>query len=544
MKQKRIYIQQWLDFKPYKTQTSTDAYYLKLCNEVKHAITSSKHSLVMQRYLQSQEMDMLSCFLTAYFEDLISETNLWNSFIKKHKDLYNKQLPFYFLDAYYEEEINLQDVSFLIWYFMNTIQEDKFIAPFNDFIIETAEKVMAIFDTAWDYAPENEHLKQFYEIAENETDFYKARAINDIVLFQSYLFYPDTNRIIKEKELELIENPQTKENIQMFLNDNRDDTLHKAHTRLLSLTGKEWASEIIGKQHSLKKDFLTISERIRGYFFYKGQDENNIFIEHIASSKRFNLTKKSFDNGASLQEIDTILFMGIVQWKNEWWFSGIFFQQPFNADLILDEKNSQKSRMQVNFLDHKTEKIEEVLVQQYTTFLAFNKGLPIAFMPSEKVDDFTKNYMEYFNASLKLSVKEQKQAKQRAKDEGFFGTKEELIKYKEASETALVFFNPRSGLEIALATNNAFPLTNNPYFEEAQSEEHILLLLMNENLSVELVMYCIDNCKSKLPFFNNTVGKSYLKDIDFLLRFWKKDNYHTKPAITFTGTKQENIFTN
>ncbi len=110
----RIYIQQWLDFKPYQSQTFTDGYYLKLSNDVKKAITTNTQSLVLQKYLQPQEMEMLACFLTSYFEDLISETRLWNSFIKKHKELYNKQLPFYFLDEYYEDEINLQDVSFLI----------------------------------------------------------------------------------------------------------------------------------------------------------------------------------------------------------------------------------------------------------------------------------------------------------------------------------------------------------------------------------------------------------------------------------------------
>ncbi len=534
---KKIYIQQWLDFKPYQSQTATDGYYLKLSNDVKKAITTNTQSLVLQTYLQPQEIDMLACFLTSYFEDLISETRLWNSFVKKHKELYNKQLPFYFLDEYYEDEINLQDISFLIWYFMNTIQEEKFIAPFNDFIIETAEKIMAVFDKAWGYAPENEHLKQFYEIAENETDFYAARAINDIVLFQSYLFYSDTNRIIKEKEIEIIKNSDAKENIQMFLNDNRDDTLHKSHTRLLSLTAKEWASEIIGENHPLKKDFRNISERIRGCFFYKGQDENNVFIEHIASSKKFNLTKKSFDKGDTLKEIDTILFMGIVQWQNEWWFSGIFFQQPFNADLILDEKNSMAARMQVNFLDHQTKEVDDVLNQQYKAFLDFNNGLPIAFIPSEKVDVFTKNYIDYFNASLKLSAKKQKEAKQRARDEGYFGTEYEPKNYEDVSETALVFFNPKSGVEIALTVNSAFPLPNNPYFDKTENEDHILRLLMDESLSVELVMYCINNCKSKLPFFNDGVGKSYLKDIDFLLRFWKKDNYHTKPAIAFTGTK-------
>jgi uncharacterized membrane protein len=532
----RIYIQQWLDFKPYQSHTVTDTYYLKLSNEVKQAITTNTQSLVLQRYLQPKEINMLACFLTSYFEDLISETRLWNSFIKKHKELYNKQLPFYFLDEYYEDEINLQDISLLIWYFMNTIQEEKFIAPFNDFISETAEKVMAVFDKAWDYAPENEHLKQFYEIAENETDFYEARAINDIVLFQSYLFYSDTSKEIREKELEIIKNAEAKENLKMFLNDNRDDTLHKLHTRLLSLTGKEWAAEIIGDKHRLKNDFLSISPRIRGYFFYKGQDKKNVFIEHIASSNKFNLTKKSFDKGDSLQKIDTILFMSIVEWKNEWWFSGVFFQQPFNADLILDEKNSIEARIQVGFLEHQTEDVNEVLEKQYNAFKEFNDGLPIAFIPSEKVDDFIKNYMEYFNASLKLSSKKQKEAKQRARDEGYFGTEYEPKNYKEISETALIFFNPKSGVEIALATNSAFPLPNNPYFKKAESEEHILRLLMDESLSVELAMYCIDNCKSYLPFFKEGEGKSYLKDIDFLLRFWKKDNYHTKPAITFTGT--------
>ncbi len=73
-------------------------------------------------------------------------------------------------------------------------------------------------------------------------------------------------------------------------------------------------------------------------FFIKGQDEENIFIEHIASSERFNLIKKSFDDYNSLKEIDTILYLGIIKWKNEWWFSGVVFQQSFNADLILDEK--------------------------------------------------------------------------------------------------------------------------------------------------------------------------------------------------------------
>ncbi|MEN9445470.1 MAG: hypothetical protein RIS47_2361, partial [Bacteroidota bacterium] len=93
--------------------------------------------------------------------------------------------------------------------------------------------------------------------------------------------------------------------------------------------------------------------------------------------------------------------------------------------------------------------------------------------------------------------------------------------------------------EIALAVNSAFPMPSNPYFKEEDSEEHVMLILMDESLSTELVMYCIDNCKTKLPFFTEGVGRKYLEDIDFLLRFWKKDNYQTIPSITYTGQNEK-----
>ncbi len=535
----KIFIKDWLELKPYEKQSKTDGYYLKICNDVKRAITTNKHFFVLLIYLDKKDVDILSCFLTSYFEDLISGTNIWNSFIRVHKRLYKKQLPFYNLDEYYEEEINPQDVSFLIWYYLNTVQEEKFIAPFNDFIVEIADKIFEVFDKAWEHAPENEYLKSFYQIDENEEDFYVARYFIDTVLFGTYLFYPDSFLKLRGQELEIIENSKDDENIMMYLNDNRDATLHKTHTRLFSLKGKEWVSEIVNSNHVLKKDFLDISKKITGFFLYKGQDNNNIFIEHIASGKKFDLTKKSFDHSETLKELDTILFMGIVQWKNEWWFSGVFFQQPFNPDIILDEKNSLESRMAVNFLDHQKQETDKLLKMQLSVFKDFNNGSQIAFLPSESIEGFYKRYIEFFNSALNLSVKEIRKAKQRAKNEGFLGTKDEHIDYFDESETGLVYFNPNSGVEIGLGINSAFPMESNPYFKEEDSEKHVLQLLMDESLSTELVMYCIDNCKNKLSFFKQGVGEKYLDDIDFLLRFWKRGDYHTIPSITYTGQQEE-----
>ena len=531
----RIYIKQWLDLKPYDNQTYTDSYYLKLCNEVKRSIITNKQSLVLKTYLNSDEIDILACFLTSYLEDLISETNIWNSFIRIHKRLYGKQLPFYEIDEYYEQEINLPDVCFLTWYFINTIQQDKFIAPFNDFIIEISKKVMDVFENAWEYAPENELLKTFYSIDETEADFYIARNLIGNVLFKTYLFYPDILLDLWESEFEIIENSKYNEHLLNFLNENRDHRLHNVFTRLLGLKGQEWVADILGESHNLSKDFRNISKKIGGYFFYKGHDEGNVFIEHIASGKKFNLTKKSFDHVETLKEVDTILFMGIVKWRNEWWFSGGYFQTEFDPDLVLNEKNSMESRSAVSFLDNQYKDLDDILGGQLKVFKKFNNNQQIAFMDSDKIESFLKDYIDYFNNSLKLSQKEKEEAKQRAREDGFFGNENETNDFSEVSESGLVFFNPKSGAEIALGVNSAFPEKNNPFYNKNESEEHIMRLFSAEELSKELAIYCVNNFKKDLTFFKSAEGNLYLDNLDFLLRFWKRGNYFSKPTITFTG---------
>lgn len=66
-------------------------------------------------------------FLTSYLEDLVSGSELWNSFVRKHTKLYDKPLPFYVTEDYAEEEINNEDICFLIWYFMGLYNSGRTI---------------------------------------------------------------------------------------------------------------------------------------------------------------------------------------------------------------------------------------------------------------------------------------------------------------------------------------------------------------------------------------------------------------------------------
>ena len=542
MNKNRIYIKDWLRLKPYESQTLTDSYYLKLTNET-HKILIKKHSDFLNLHLNKEQIINFSCFIVSYFEDIISETNIWTSFVAMHKELYGSTIPFYDDEEYFDKEINEVDVNFLTWYFLNTAQEDDFIFSFNPYLLKITIDVFEILEEEYEFAPENKVLKKYYQIDKKETDYYIARSLMDNVLFKTYLFFTDTFFDLKESEIEIIDTVKNKKELDIFhinslLNENRDRILHNSYTRLLSLKGNEWVAKIIGKDHPLHNDYLNISKRISGFFFYKGQDDQNIFLEHIASGMNFNLTKKSFDNYSNLKHIDTIVYIGMVKWREEWWFSGTFYNKEFDADFILDEKNSMESRIAVSFLED-SQKINEVLELQYNAFKELNNGYPIVFIPTNKIDGYLKKYTEFFNDSLNLSNEEKEKAFKRARKEGFFGTSDKsLIDVSEEDKSGLVFFNPKSGIEVVKNANSAFPLPNNIFYKKEDSTDHFMQLLIDESISTELVYYCIDNCKDKLSLFEEILGIFLLEDIDFLLRFFKTNNYHSLPNVSITGKEK------
>ena len=526
----RIFINDWLKFKPYNDQVSTDFYYLKLCNKIKKNLNGSALNS-LKAYLNETDINAMCCFLVSYFEDIISETNLWNSFVSKHSELYNKKLPFYSVSEYYENEINEQDVEFLIWYFINTIQEEDFLSYNISFIEPIASSFMLCFEEEYEYAPENKQIKTYYQINKDEKDYYVVRKFIDNILFNSYLFYFDTSLELLEQENKIIN--KRDENVLSYLNENRDSYLNSCCTRLLSMKGKEWGAEILGHDHPLYNDLLNISQKVKGYFFYKGQDDEYITLEHIASCKVFKMTKKSFDHSTELKKLDTIFYFGLVKWKDEWWFSGIYIKLGYNADLILDEKNSTISRSEVAFLDQDSANAMKIFQKQKKAFLEFNNGSLISFLPTANIDKYLQDYFDFYNASLKLSKKEQKNAESRARKKGYLGgEKKDSFDFSKLSDSGLIFFNPKKGIEIALGINSAFPTKKNMFFNEEKSKENIMSLFMSEEFSKELAMYCVDNYKNKLALFKEGLIKNLLDDIDFLLRFWKKKNYHSISAIT------------
>ena len=374
----QVYMQQWLFFHPYKNPTQTDYYYFDLCKKTHQVIISPKH-IWLTSYLPERSLTELSCFLVSYFEDIISGISIWQAFTGEHKKLYGKYLPFYQLKEYCTNEINPEDIYFLIWYFFSSILNNESIfLPVHEDIVNLGNDIYKIFEDEYEYAPENESLKDFLTIPPQEDDYYNLRIKIEWLIFNSYLLYFNSIEF-ENKKNETFKREKDKhilDNKKMVINDIRDNFIINKPLPLLALRGKDWLAAILGEKHALYDNILNISEKKTGYYIYQKQDENNLYFQHIATDTVLAVTKKSMEVFPDFKEESTLFFISFVKWKNEWWFSGVYVNFSYNANLILDEKNSVESRA---LFGGETDKQLEALQSHYEVFLKYNKTAPLHF---------------------------------------------------------------------------------------------------------------------------------------------------------------------
>ena len=190
----RIYNGDWKTLHPYSGSVPTDLYYITLANKVLAAIRAVETSLEESDYRKIDETEQkeLACILTAYFEDIISQTGIFQAFTRIHGKRFGKPLPFYTLDEDYTPgEINIEEVQFLVWhYHMQLNNLDIPYSPTLDTFAAIASDVMEIFETEYESAPENEKLLQYFRIDEKEShNLYALHARFLWLCTQSYLFF-------------------------------------------------------------------------------------------------------------------------------------------------------------------------------------------------------------------------------------------------------------------------------------------------------------------------------------------------------------------
>jgi len=432
----------WLDFHPYNKPYLADYYYIKLANRIYNILKLPENGELFE-FIYEDEFNKFSCYLTAYFEDVISQTGIWKAFTRKHNGLYNKYLPFYKLNEYFQDENNYEDVCFLIWYFFSRVNKDEVINPFEGIILKLATQINDVFNEEYEFAPENPKLNGFFDFY--ETDYYLVRKKIEWLVLKSYLFVFNGDELdekLEELEEEYVD--QDHDLLVGYKQDTFDSFVVRSTWPLLAMRGSEWLAEVLGPEHQMYNDLLSLGVKKSGIFLYKGFNDDYVILQHIATGKDFEVTRKSMDVTKDLHSDDTIMIISIIQWKNEWWFSGTYAAYPYNADIILDEKNSMKSRA---LFEEDTERQKEALEKQYHKFLEFNKNTPLVFYQSNKeCAGFLNKWWAHYNKSLKLTKIEIETAIKRSKDKGFLKGGEQFTFSPEhfPDVPGMIFFNQKA----------------------------------------------------------------------------------------------------
>ena len=536
---KKIYLDRWLAFHPYKKPETSDYYYLELANRLRKIIDSEKHDYLVSLLEEEEEKDNLCCCFACYLEDIVSETGIWQAFTRQHRGLYGKDLPFYHTVDYYHDEINPEEIYFLLWHFFSTaLYDEMIISPLNPDLSELGSEVYNLLDEEFERAPENARLKEFLTLSPNEEDFFVIRKRIEFIILDSYLF--PFNRLecfveVAERLEEMkddMEEYEMEQKLPLLMYETVDTYILSTIYPLLALRGKDWLAHVLGRKHPLFDDIISISEKKTGYYLYLKQENSFLYFEHIATGAILPVTVKSYETLPELKEGKTIMSCSFVKWKSNWWFSGTSAVYKYNSEFIAKEKASIQSR---NLFDGMIEKQREVLQKQRKAFLDFNNGKSIAFFEtSEQAGKFALEFMEFYKKSLQISSRDEREAVKRARKKGLPGMPVELDFDDEVKNLpGFVFFNPESGIEIAYGFNEYIPDPDNPFYDKEKSREAAIEILISPEVSRECSLYLAGLMEfGTLCFPGEPDGKNLEENLDFLLRYWKRKNYYSKPEIS------------
>lgn len=345
MKQIHIFPKEWLQLHPYKQSDPTDSYYTQIANRIYDIMVQTQ----LANSFKPDEVKQISLRIAAYFEDVISQLNIWRSFITQHKALYGKYLPFYTPDDhYYEDEANYEDIRFLLWHYTQQyhgVRRGTFVSPDNVANAETALLIYQLFCDEWTTAPENERMQQLFA-PETRYDSEDKEALNKLLewfFYQSYLF-TDYHRLYTNTAKEYMEQHELSGEDLM----NIYSILPRVtKTPFFAYTASKWLSFIVPQDHP---DYALFAE--------EGEKTQTFKIPESDEEKA---TKQSeYERFTAAAEGHPLVYFTNKQ-DAEAFFAGIGFDKKETDEWNIPQKSAFYATPEdgVRFISHELECIKD-----------------------------------------------------------------------------------------------------------------------------------------------------------------------------------------
>ena len=475
---KKIYPKKWLELHPYKQTNSVDQYYVGIANEIHKRLYSST---IADAFEEEENIRYTSLCLAAWFEDVISQTGIWQAFTAECRKRYGAYLPFYPIKGdYFPDEINLEDIRFLLWHHIQYLCRGiSAINPENPGIEQTAQEIYGLLAEEYETAPENERMQEFlYHSAMGEEDFFHYREILDWFHYQCYFNIENVAQCRDEAERLLDDEKITPEMAETLIYATRTSLTFKGRRNLLSLTSPEWLA-LIGKAHPEHQLWGKVKARENSCYLLEKEDDEFLYVKDLCSEDEgeFKITKKSLNLSAirSREAGKSTLICELIYFGNAWWQCG----------MLLENKYNQKMAEYVDDLTKQKEKTNEKAA--FHDFIKASGGKSFVFCQSqEEISDFLLNKMGY-------------------------GLKEDLDIPRIHTETgAMLMANPHTGLHIQFKLCECIKSPDNPNYNKEEAEKNAIMFIVNPDI-IPYQLSCILQDEGMLPdaYLNSLQRKEY-----------------------------------
>ncbi|MDR1380862.1 MAG: DUF3843 family protein [Tannerella sp.] len=515
-----------LDWNRFHSDTSpTDAYYVRLCNTVLKIILRSE----LKTDCGSAERTIrLACILTAYFEDVISETHIFHTFTQQHRELYGRYLPFFDTTEDYDpDELNLCDLHFLAWHALSLWQKEDdgiMVDPFfrgRNSPVAALNEIYGLFDREYERAPQNEtmqdcllHLPHRADVGEirKRLEFFSDKSYLNIIEYDGF-----TNRTLAEME-EVSTDEDEDEDINdiigrqsLYFYDSCMDYIFNHYASLLARRTVNELSALIGREHPMYSLIEGISTRKFGCYRFVREKSEEMIFEHIPSGTEVNVSKEHLnirDNHFTNRH--SYVIMSIVKWGDAW-------QQTGMAIVSASENKPGEDWPGASAFDDPEEK-KRLIKKMETAFLKVNHGNHIAYLNS--LEELYDLYDHFIDATLPKVALMSKKNKHSLPDG--------LRKFAERVKGILtLFFNPACGIEMYGSVTTAIADPGNACFVAGETLP-LEDVLIDESYSKEFIHYLLDNGLVAFTAGESGTKTSVILDnLDFLFRYYRPENYRT-----------------
>ena len=323
---KIIFPKDWIQLQPYDVADMTDQYYTNIANQIYEILITAGYD---KDFDKKEDVKHLALCIAAYFEDVISQTNIWETFTEECKRRYGRYIPFYTDEQteYYPDEINEADIKFLLWHHVQyRIMDEQVLNPIFGKLEYAAKKIFSLLEQEYETAPENE---RFHNAICNEdgieTDFDRYREL--LIWFHNYCYFNIGNlERVKEQVNSSIEDGDGLDEIQIMATSACIDSIMEGRYNLLSLTALEWF-KLICKKHPKCKQWAEV-EMQTGLFEVKKEKKDLFIVNNLIDdkAKEITVTKDTLPAQllATFQKKKTVLFTTFIKFGEHWITTGSF----------------------------------------------------------------------------------------------------------------------------------------------------------------------------------------------------------------------------